>query len=495
MKENKEFPISFKSYRIFHFMWCFFILVHHTITAGDWTKIGNNFLQSGNYFFLGLCVFLPFVIILSVLNPRKPLIFAAGLLIWSGIKFGNMPFIPNHIILALIVNLCTISGILYMYFWKKSGNLEENIGQMYKIVAPVLRWLVIILYFFTVFHKLNHSYFDPTVSCGVALYGEITKILPFLPNNELVAWITIYGTLIIETLIPVLLLILGYRLFAIITGLAFHFLLAIHPNLMIFSFTTEIYALYTLFLPIKTVKDIHITITNILRKLMFLNQKDKIKLSIALLIPAGVLILWIYKTNPVPAVPPNYLQFIIFGLYAWCSFLILLTLRYIFKTKIEDRLHTRQLLNIPAPAFIFFIFLTVFNGITPYLGLKTATNFSMFSNLKVAGEKSNHLIIAETLPLLQYNNDFVEIEDSDYPPFIHIKEKHELVTLFEIEREVQNYDSEEPKNLTYSYRKKTYKVQLPKDQNLPQFNRISWMEKKFLVYRDVPKSGPCPCQW
>ncbi|WP_373057601.1 hypothetical protein [Zunongwangia sp. H14] len=495
MKTDKNLLNSFEGYRIFHFMWCFFILVHHSITAGDWTKIGNHFLQSGNYFFLFLCILLPFVIILSVLTPRKPLIFAAGLLIWSSIKFGNMPFIPNHIMLALIVNLCIISGIVYTHITKKTKNVHEHISRMYGFVAPVLRWIVIILYFFTVFHKLNYSYFDPTVSCGVTLYGEITKILPFLPNNELIGWITIYGTLIIETLIPVLLLIPGYRLYAIITGLAFHFLLAIHPNLMIFSFTTEIYALYTVFLPVETVQKIYTTITNIFGKLKFQNRKNKIKLSISLIVPAVALAFWIYRFNPVPAVPPNYLQFIIFALYAWCGFIISLSLSYLLKFKVEDRMYVRQLLYMPGPAFIFFIFLTIFNGITPYLGLKTATNFSMFSNLKVAGEKSNHLIISQIFPLLPYNSDFVEIKDSNYPPFSQIKEKHELVTFFEIEREVQNFDSEESKNLTYYYQKKNYSVELPKDKHLPQFNRISWMEKKFLVYRDIPKDGPCPCQW
>ncbi|MCF6388506.1 hypothetical protein L2K20_16115 [Mycobacterium sp. MBM] len=69
--------------------------------------------------------------------------------------------------------------------------------------------------------------------------------------------------------------------------------------------------------------------------------------------------------------------------------------------------------RMPAWLYVFPIAL-VFIGLTPYLGLRTAGNFSMFSNLRTEGESSNHLLLGDNpLKMWDYQEDVVWILDVD----------------------------------------------------------------------------------
>lgn len=69
------------------------------------------------------------------------------------------------------------------------------------------------------------------------------------------------------------------------------------------------------------------------------------------------------------------------------------------------------MLSASMPKFmaVFLIGLCCF-GLMPYLGLRTAGTFSMFSNLRTEGPRSNHLLLA-TNPLKRwgYQEDVVWI--------------------------------------------------------------------------------------
>lgn len=68
---------------------------------------------------------------------------------------------------------------------------------------------------------------------------------------------------------------------------------------------------------------------------------------------------------------------------------------------------------MPALLYVFPILL-IFIGLTPYLGLRTAGNFSMFSNLRTEGESSNHLLLGSNpLKVWGYQEDVVWILDID----------------------------------------------------------------------------------
>lgn len=77
--------------------------------------------------------------------------------------------------------------------------------------------------------------------------------------------------------------------------------------------------------------------------------------------------------------------------------------------------------RMPALLYIFPLLL-VFIGMTPYLGLRTSGNFSMFSNLRTEGETSNHLLLGSNpIKVWDYQEDVVWILDIDdrYGRIIH----------------------------------------------------------------------------
>lgn len=59
--------------------------------------------------------------------------------------------------------------------------------------------------------------------------------------------------------------------------------------------------------------------------------------------------------------------------------------------------------------------LVFLNGLTPYLELKTAYGWNMYSNLVTVNGDSNHLLIRSTLPLRDGHQDLVTVVASDEP--------------------------------------------------------------------------------
>ena len=107
---------------------------------------------------------------------------------------------------------------------------------------------LIIMYLFTVLHKLNWDFLNPAVSCSVSMHKELATLVPFVPSGIWTHWPTIIGTLFFELIIPLGLWWRKTRVSAVLLGLFFHWFLALHPHGGIYSFSHLLYVLYTVFL-------------------------------------------------------------------------------------------------------------------------------------------------------------------------------------------------------------------------------------------------------
>ncbi len=139
--------------------------------------------------------------------------------------------------------------------------------------------------------------------------------------------------------------------------------------------------------------------------------------------------------------------------------------------------------------------LLFFNGVTPYLGLKTATNFSMFSNLRITGTENNSILIPNNFPLVKHSSDIIEIVESNDAGMMKIKNTKEKLTFFEFQRWIHEQNELSKTQTIYKHNQKTIILNLPHDKLKPEYNQISWLEKKLFIYRNIPKDGPCTCQW
>ena len=151
-------------------------------------------------------------------------------------------------------------------------------------------------------------------------------------------------------------------------------------------------------------------------------------------------------------------------------------------------------------ALLIFPFLLLLFGMTSYFGLRTAGNFSMFSNLKTEGETSNHLLLSSNpLKIWDYQEDsvyFLEIDDEKY------KIGHKYRTLkghslpvVEFKKLILKWKKvgyEVP--ITFEYKGRIY--QTKNIVNYPGWktDKTNW-EMYFMDFRVIQTEGPNACRW
>ena len=113
----------------------------------------------------------------------------------------------------------------------------------------------------------------------------------------------------------------------------------------------------------------------------------------------------------------------------------------------------------------------------------------------MVGEESNYIIIERNLPLLKYDAQLVEIIESDSELFRDVVANGEYITLFEMRRRMKNNQTGKIEKVVCKYNDRLITVVLPLEEESWLYSAMSPFEEKFLIYRGVPKSDICPCQW
>jgi hypothetical protein len=482
---------TYLRFRIFHFMWLVFILLHLFVTVTGWTTIGNDFLNPSSHFFI-IANFLAVVFaIISLVRPNRILYFALSILFLTAAKVDVMPAIPNHIVLMLIIHLTLLISLLL--YWDRSLDIKERISQWFGKVAPYLRIELLIVYFFVVFHKLNYDFFNPEVSCAVELYTDIAGIYPLMPQGEWINRAMIIFTLLLELLIPILLIIPATRVIGVMMGVVFHLMLALHPNLMILSFTAELYALFVLFLPKEVIGRMYL----LMQKIQQIRLRDiqiRLVVGCALMIGGSLAAIIWFMGGFTFQVIDEILFFVLMALWTLWSLLLIGAIFLLSRGRVLNLAGSSSpFFNISWSPLLIFLLLTVFNGLTPYIGLKTATNFSMFSNLNVVGEENNHFFMPSDVKFSGFQTDTVTVQatnDSHLNEFI--KQEYQI-TWFEL------------KKYLYENQKRDFYAQFSRngdeifiyqpEQMAGGWEELNWLTRKLLIFRHIPKSGHTSCQW
>lgn len=272
------------------------------------------------------------------------------------------------------------------------------------------RWLLIIMYFFGIFHKINEDFLSPDVSCAV----ELWRVLP-LPDvfaeARLLHWLAIYGTFVAEAVIAVCLLVARWRYVGILLGIAFHAFLGLSAYALYPAFSTLTIALHCLFLSPYA----HLAAgesTGFRQLLRYLRT------------PTMLVLLACYVA--VMAVVASNSDYRLFGI-GW----LLVALPLAVAVGVFGRddsagsamalsRHSGRVVPV-AVAVLFFL-----NCTTPYLGLKTAQSLNMFANLRLEGGVSNHLIMSWPPVPFGYLNHVVEITDSGGHPYFSYIQSNSL---------------------------------------------------------------------
>lgn len=266
-------------------------------------------------------------------------------------------------------------------------------GSVFSAFALAGQAVLLVMYIFGIFHKLNTDFLDPAVSCAVTLW-QLMPVPLSLWQGPLIENAAIYGTFIVEGCIALALLVPRWRHYGIAAGMAFHLLLAMSSYAMYISFTMLSIAMHSLFLSETAAR-------NVMESAPMMQLRARMRHPLYFLGAIALLL-----TIAVLAFSGEYGLASIFALPLVLPYCLII-LRY---GRSDEPLLPRgrpAVLAVGAITFAAFFF----NGATPYLGLKTAQSLNMFANLRLEQGVSNHLVFSGAHRPFGYLEQVAMIED------------------------------------------------------------------------------------
>ncbi|MCV7108112.1 hypothetical protein [Mycolicibacterium chitae] len=378
----------------------------------------------------------------------------------------RFPEVANHVNLMLCLNVAMIA-VLGTSLVRRRGtgtDAETDTENDYAAIGPILRIGLILVYVLAGFHKLNTDYLDPEASCATSILGSVigTMGMPVLG---------------VPIVIPVALCaaLFGYRLArrgrfaragnswftATVVGLGIAGIAAVAVVLLSWRLG-PVGAVISAFAAVtvigwELVGGLLLTVPRLQAAIVAISLAMHATLALVGFVDFGALAVALLFSF----VPPAYLRVLIdggaveigrrtghrVGLYAGFGFGIALLcgIDALLRRLPEIAVVSGLLFNLavliliwpvlaavcgpaprpvwggvrilerrtPAPLYLVPVLLVLL-GMTSYLGLRTAGNFSMFSNLRTEAGASNHLLLSgNPLKLWDYQDDVVWILDID----------------------------------------------------------------------------------
>lgn len=380
----------------------------------------------------------------------------------------QLPMIKNHAAFFAVFSVAIAVSYLTSKFSRKNPTnnwLERN--------EPFLRVIFLLGYGAAAISKLNTGFFDYTISCANSLAVEVFTWLPFQIPFTTFAWLP-YLVAATELFVFIGLIFKVTRPWAIALAAVFHLALSLNPTSAAIAFNPALYSMLVLFLNPSATQ----TLTFKFRE--FTHHRNRLT-SIALLSSIALLATFIFfKLFPLA----KYMMIPSFTLRILYSLAMVVILIYGSLKFRKSELETRGL-AIPSFFAAITVAVIVLNAASPYLGGKTGATFTMFSNLRVEGGKSNHFFIPR-LPVESAQDDLVEIKDSTNKTLKAISDHKELITWITFQQVVA---SSPAGSVTYVRNgKEVTEPDLSQSDILVSYDPF-W--GSILHYRVVPIAGTC----
>ncbi|MBW3603377.1 MAG: hypothetical protein KY460_00470 [Actinobacteria bacterium] len=253
-------------------------------------------------------------------------------------------------------------------------------AQPWPWLASVVGWSFIAFYAFAAFAKLNTSFLEPSVSCAVfyADQGLASWGLPTLPRGSGVAVLPIATALVVELSVPVLLVVRRARSIGVTLAAVFHYVISLDLAQHFFDFTAVIFVGLAVLAAPEATRPIGDWIDRRPRAVRLLAAVW------AVLILAAVL----------PPSPPLQVLGSLVFFASWAPLGAAIVWWAVRATRRPAATHLGRF-DVAAAVLVALV---VLNGVTPYIGLKTAFGWNMYANLVTSGGRSNHLLVPGVAP-------------------------------------------------------------------------------------------------
>lgn len=308
--------------------------------------------------------------VLVLLQPRTSYVLALAT-VFPVITYLKAPFIGNHeLILAFTALVVMASVLASRRRWSATA-------------LPILRWVLIVAYASIAFSKLNGSFLDPSVSCAAQFADEFSGWLGFRASDfRSLSLVAIWTTVVVELAIPVLLLVRRLRVIGVLVAMSFHFILALEPASHVYDFTATLFPLFLAFASVEVRRNLSDRIDGLAGGL----GRSVVAFGALTVIVAHIVVI---AATPAPVWVVAYPVWLVVGTT---------TLWWVFASTVShtraqgswdgERLDARGPLVILVPV----VAILAVNAAAPYLELRTAAAFNMYSNLETVGVDGDHLL-------------------------------------------------------------------------------------------------------
>lgn len=460
----------------------------------------------------------------------------------------RFPEVANHVNAIVLLNLSLIVGMLLS--WRNPGSSGES---YYREMLPLLRFALVLTYSLAGLHKFNWDFLDPNVSCvrgfllngfvpmlkgtvfgipSAALVTASAALLGVVLGDEILRRLSrptrrIVVVLIVGTIAASIGAVLGTAdsippivTRVVVTGMAVSVLcwefvgglllmvpwmqgpivlisVSMHAAFALigfFDFGALAFALLFNFIP-----------PNYLKLLLESNPTVKfrgIRVHRVHVYFAGLLLVTAlagihYRVSPITGEMPFLAAFLLDASLVVLIWPILTTLVRRERPPWSGvPLFTRQVSPITAIA----VAVIALHGLSPYFGLRTAGTFSMFSNLRTEGARSNHVLFpSNPFKVWDYQEDLVhvlEIDDTTAKvghKYRKLRDSHLPVVEFrKLIHKWTRANMTVPITFEYSGRAiTTSDIVNDPDWQTPE---RSW-EMFLMDFRQVQPKGPNQCRW
>lgn len=408
---------------VFAFLWACQALVHQDFYS-DWQL---EHLPAG--------WILTAFILATLIRPSSIWLFS-GMLISSVVyNVLKWPFVANHILVESLINVTILAAIAGELMASKGQRWEigrKSRESIYDRFAPVVMTILILVYYFAFVAKLNWDFINPEVSCVVVMYGDLLRRFPFLPDADHAAGMVIASTLIVEAAIPILLTFRRTRYVGILVGVPFHVVLGLVGHR---TFSALAFALYGLICMRELVTLVAMTRRRFTarwpagaRQAIYRTASSVLVVCFALLVAAELMGHMRSGIGPLKIYRLPWMVWILWSLMLGTLFAICAWRHYR-----HSPVGRRQSASGRPGLLWTLLLLVVLNGMSQYLGLKSATCFTMYSNLRTEGGVNNHMFVP-AWKLSSHQEDLVEIVSSSIPELHAFTYGSELLTFFELRR-------------------------------------------------------------
>lgn len=472
--ENQEPRVALSHATIFVWLFAVAAIWHYTSSASSilsyWFKF--NPLVTPLVFLSIVTAFI------AACYPNKTL---ALMIMCVGQLFAivlRMPFVADHLVMEFFLNLSILASFVFLAARKRSLNV--TVDEMFVLFSPIGRWLLIIMYFYGTFHKLNPGFMSVDSSCAVPFISGF-PILRDLLGSGWIEYGAIYGTLVLESIAMLLLLSARTKYFGMILGMSFHLVIGTSGHGTLAHFSAFAIALHALFLPSVFGRRM---INEPLIPSVLKNAENFRIMTILIVVTQVVFALHMAKTAE------GYLVNSLFAIFAIA--MMFLVVKYGQFRQGDSQYSLKSsfgVLNL-IPVWFFL------HCASPYIGLGTGGTIAMFSGLRTEGGISNHYLIKEPIPLFPYQDKVLYIVESQNPNLQALAEQGQGMVMFDFQRHITYRDTLKlPLSLSVSG--KHYRIENGDDLVAfagEHFTRQSWLERKYMSFRIVDDPQPSRCR-